>query len=110
MDREQKTSKFDKVAGRIAKWQANNPKATLTEMETAIDEELHKLRSKIIQQLVEERESKEETKQACPNCGQKMGKNGKRPRQLKTKGNEKVEFERQQLRCSHCGMTLFPPR
>ena len=110
MKREQDTSEFDKVAKRIEEWQENNPKATLTEMEMAIDEEMNQLRSEIMKRLVKERESKEATNQVCPNCGRKMGKNGRKKRQLKTKGSEQVEFERQQMRCFGCGMTLFPPR
>jgi hypothetical protein len=110
MDRKQETREIAGISERIAEWQEGNAKATLTEMEIAIDGELHKLRSQIIKRLVKERESKEATNQACPNCGRKMGKNGKKKRQLKTKGGETVDFERQQMRCFHCGMTLFPPR
>jgi len=110
MNTEQEKRIIDKTAKQIREWQEANPKATLTEMERAIDEELEKLRSQIITGLVRERESQEEGKPACPNCGRNMGKNGKRKRQLKTKGGETIEFERQQLRCSDCGMTLFPPR
>lgn len=110
MNTEQEKGIIDKTAKQIREWQEANPKATLTEMEIAIDEELEKLRSQIIAGLVKERESQEDCKPACPNCGRNMGKNGKRKRRLKTKGGEPIEFERQQMRCSHCGMTLFPPR
>ena len=110
MKREQDKREFDEVAGRIEDWQENNPTATLTEMEKAIDEEMNQLRSEIMKRLVRERESQEETKQVCPNCRRNMVKNGKRKRRLTTKGGEEIEYERQQMRCSHCGMTLFPPR
>lgn len=110
MNIEQEKSLIDKTAKQIREWQEANPQATLTEMERAIDEELEKLRRQIITGLVKERESQEDGKTACPNCERNMGKNGKRKRRLKTKGGEEIEYERQQMRCFHCGMTLFPPR
>ena len=108
--KEEAREDMKEVAKRIEEWQVENPKATLSEMERAVDAEMNKVRSQIMKRLVEERERQEEKEQLCPNCGRKMGKNGRRNRQLKTKGNETIEFERQQFRCSGCGMTRFPPR
>ena len=101
---------MEKAGKAIEEWQTENPKATLSEMERAVDTEMNKLRSQIMKRLVEEQERQEEEEQLCPNCGRKMGKNGRRKRQLKTKGDERIEFERQQFHCSGCGMTHFPPR
>lgn len=90
-------------------WSQANPKATLTEIEVAVDKELAKLRRTIVESIAQTREGVEPISQECPQCGRQMVKNGKKKRKLKAKEGQTIELERQQLRCLHCGMTLFPP-
>ena len=93
----------------IEQWKKNHPKATMYEIEQAVEQELDKLRQGLIEQLAtEKKEEVAETK--CPECGAKMMKNGTKKRRLKGKGNQEVELEREQLKCQKCGLTFFPPR
>jgi predicted RNA-binding Zn-ribbon protein involved in translation (DUF1610 family) len=103
------TSLSDEFAEKMKQWRKNNPKATLTEIEEAVDSELAQMRQTIVERLVQEELVPEQTAYECPQCGKFMVKNGKRKRKLKTKGGEQITFEREQMRCLECGMTIFPP-
>lgn len=106
---ELKQKKYEKLERRIRQWQAGNEKATLSEIEEAIDRELAQLRQELIEGIVEEREGKVGEGYVCPHCQEGMVKNGQKKRRLKTKGGKEIEIEREQLRCLGCGMTIFPP-
>ena len=106
---ELKHEKYTKVEKRIRRWQARHEKATLSEIEEAIDKELAQLRQELIEEIVEAREGEVDGGYQCPNCQEEMVRNGQKRRRLKTKGGKEIEIEREQLRCLRCGMTLFPP-
>jgi len=104
-------NQFQEVESKIKQWHRANPKATLTEIELKVDEELSKLRQLLVEETAQdlnEETAKNRTVQ-CPNCSKPMMKNGKRRRTLRTKRGERIELEREQMRCHQCGMTLFPP-
>ena len=104
--------KEDEIADMLAKiqeWESENPEATLTEIEEAVDAELAGLRKVLIERVTNKEKEGEPEKVSCPRCGQAMMRNGQKKRELKSKGGEKVTIERDQMRCHHCGMTLFPP-
>jgi RNase P subunit RPR2 len=96
---------------KIKQWRQANPDATLTEIELAIDEELRKVRQLLVEKTAQElnKETDENKPVHCPQCDRPMMRNGKKRRRLRTKGGEKIELEREQMRCHQCGMTLFPP-
>lgn len=107
---EERLEKYKQVEKRVRAWEGSHRRATLSEIETAIDDELTQLRRELIEELVKEREAERQgVAEACPNCGQVMAVNGQKKRQLKSKGGEEIRMEREQLRCTGCGMTLFPP-
>ncbi len=97
------------LAEKMQAWSQANPKATLTEIEIAVDNELAKLRRTIVESIAQTREAVEQISHECPQCGSPMVKNGRKKRKLKAKEGQTIELERQQLRCLNCGMTLFPP-
>jgi YgiT-type zinc finger domain-containing protein len=97
------------VATKLEAWSRDNPKATLTEIKIAVDQELAKLRRAIVEGVAQQRAAAEQTIYECPQCGTEMVRNGRKKRRLKAKGGQAIELERQQRRCLHCGMTLFPP-
>lgn len=99
----------DELFRRMKQWNRENPKATLTEMEEAVDQELSRLRGKLIEEMTGERVEEIHDKVKCPNCGLEMVKNGWKRRELRSKGGETVVINRRQMRCLECGMTLFPP-
>jgi predicted RNA-binding Zn-ribbon protein involved in translation (DUF1610 family) len=97
------------LAAKMQAWSQANPKATLTDIEVAVDTELAKLRRTIVESIAQTREAVEQISHECPQCGRHMVKNGKKKRKLKAKEGQTIELERQHLRCLNCGMTLFPP-
>ena len=103
--------KYEKMESQIKQWRDAHPRATLTEIEEAVEKELAELREAVVESLVQEGEdsAREQEAPLCPHCQSKMVKNGKKKRRLKTKEGKTITLERQQMRCLTCGMTLFPP-
>ncbi len=107
--RESNLEKYEEMERQIKQWRQKNPKATLTEIENAIDKELAKIRQSALEELVKERGAEETEAYSCPNCQTEMVGNGFKERTLRTKEGQTITLKRQQLRCLQCGMTLFPP-
>lgn len=99
----------DELADKLKAWREANPKATLTEIEEAVEAELAKIRSEWVTELAQAGEKSETEAPQCPQCGRTMVKNGRRKRHLKSKEGQTLQLERQQWRCLSCGTTLFPP-
>lgn len=99
----------DELADKLKTWRQANPKATLTEIEEAVEAELAKLRNEWVAELAEAGEERETEAPPCPQCGQAMVRNGRRKRRLQSKEGQTLQIERQQWRCLGCGTTLFPP-
>ena len=110
-DKEPWHDKFEEVEGRIRAWRRKKPRATLTEIEEAVEEELAALRRQLVEDLADEaeRKEKEEVEYHCPACQAPMQRNGKKKRRLRSKEDQVIELNREQMRCPKCGMTLFPP-
>lgn len=91
---------------KLSKWSQENPNATLTEIELAVEKELAKLREQWVTELAQENDAEEEV--ACPNCGQRMVKNGKMKREVRGKEGTVIQLKRTQCKCQKCGLTFFP--
>ena len=98
----------DELARKLSQWHQANPKATLTEIEEAVEAELAIVRRQLVEELAQEKIGEQKVPD-CPQCGQKMVKNGQRKRKLKGKEGQTLQLNRQQWRCLHCGATFFPP-
>ena len=102
--------KAEDVGKGMGEWQREHPKATFTEIERALDERLYKVRAKILEEMVKEREaSLRGSVERCPECENKLKDAGKRKRQITTAGDQSIEMERRYLTCPECGAGLFPP-
>ena len=99
----------DDLILKMRQWRQTNPKATLTEIEEAVEAELAQLRKQLVEEMVQEEVSGLPGEPDCPQCGEKMVKNGRRQRKLKSKEGQTIQLDRQQWRCLSCGATLFPP-
>lgn len=101
---------MDEIEARLQAWRAAHPRATLTEMQTAVETELAAYRTALLTRLVQEAtvEQAAETP-SCPACDQPLRRNGVKRRRLKDKEGTEVLLEREQWRCQRCGLTLFPP-
>jgi hypothetical protein len=99
----------------MKEWRLQHPRATLNEIEAALDEWLSWLRARMLEDatlassaadLSEDREGPP----LCPQCGQLMERYGGAPvRNLQTQGGQRLELERQYARCPSCGTEPFPP-
>jgi transposase-like protein len=99
----------NEIRHKMSQWRQANPLATLTEIEEAVEVELAQLRKQLVEEMVQQAARETSAVPDCPQCGQKMVKNGWRKRKLKGKEGQTVEIDRQQWRCLSCGTTLFPP-
>ncbi|MDH3360533.1 MAG: hypothetical protein OEL55_06640 [Desulfobulbaceae bacterium] len=99
----------DELSRKMRQWQQANPKATLTDIEKAVEAELAQLRKRLVEEMVQEKGVGMQTAPECGQCGGKMVKNGRRQRTLQSKEGEAIHLDRQQWRCLSCGATLFPP-
>lgn len=100
----------DELVRKMSQWRRANPQATLTEIEEAVEAELAQLRKQLVEEMVREEATGGQEVPACPQCDQKMVRNGRRRRKLKSKEGQTIQLDRQQWRCLSCGTTLFPPR
>lgn len=111
-DRQAWQDKFAETEANLKRWWQEKGSATLTEIEEVVEAELGRLRQQLVEDLVGEVEKQEAEKPAehlCPTCGTTMQRNGKKRRWLRTKADQVVTLNREQLRCLKCGMTFFPP-
>ena len=94
---------------------AKYPKASFTEIENTVDEELAKVRATMVQELVLDSELTDfkqlplEKRPLCPSCGRPLASNGKQKRKLVTTYEQEVELERSKGYCHHCRVSYFPP-
>lgn len=96
----------------VAQWRAAHPKATLAEIEQAIDEQMNRLRARMIEQSAQASAAAgSEANQGlvCEQCGQPLQARGKARRKWQTQGGQQVEVERTYVTCPQCGGGFFPP-
>ncbi len=94
----------------LSGWRARHPQATFREIELAVDEELARVRARLLADLaVASRASEFTTGQRCSGCGEELADGGKRGRTLTTTHDQPVELHRTYAVCPTCGEGVFPP-
>jgi YgiT-type zinc finger domain-containing protein len=96
----------------VAQWRVAHPKATLAEIEQAVDEQIHRLRAQMIEQAAQASaaaESEASQGLVCEQCGQALQARGRARRRWQTQGGQQVEVERTYVSCPQCGSGFFPP-
>ena len=99
----------------IKEWRKEHPKATLTEIEEAIDQQINRFRKRIVTDVVEASSVKawagktKEERPKCPDCGSPLQSSGSDERRLVTQGGEVLLLERTYGICPSCRKGLFPP-
>jgi RNase P subunit RPR2 len=96
----------------VAQWRAAHPKATLAEIEQAVDEHMNRLRARMIEQAAQasgaaDHDGSQEL--VCEQCGQPLQARGRAKRRWQTHGGQEVEVERTYVTCPQCGGGFFPP-
>jgi hypothetical protein len=105
----------DDLSKEMRDWRLGHPKATLSEMESALDKPLAEFRAKLLQDMALASENADLSQVApakrpiCPQCGVTMGPRGMQERHLQTQGNAELVLNRSYAVCPTCKTGLFPP-
>ena len=104
----------DVITGMKA-WRLQHPRATLTEIETALDERLAGLRARMLEDAAlasaaSDWQAAGEPPPVCPKCGTALQARGEHARVLQTHGGQSLKLPREYGVCPVCHSGLFPPR
>ncbi len=100
----------------MREWRLQHPKATLREIELALDEHLSRLRARMLQDVALQSMAADwkltsaTDRPTCRVCGTPLILRGKRARHLKTHGGQQITLDRSYGLCPTCKKGLFPPR
>lgn len=100
----------------IKQWRLTHPKATLSQMEQALDELLGNLRARMLEDIALSSDAADLTDALsaqpilCPQSGSQMESRGKKSRSLKTHHSQSLELSRSYAVCPTCEVGFFPPR
>ena len=107
---------FGPVAAAMAQWRDEHPRATLTEIEDALDECLGGLRTQMLVDTVQTSAAANfagvaaTERPRCPSCDERLVSRGEEERTLTTTGGQAIRLGRGYGQCAGCGTALFPPR
>ena len=99
----------------MAEWRAQHPRATLREIEVAIDEHLAEVRARMLEDAAlasaaaDLRALPAEQRPVCPDCGHRLAARGSAARRLLTRHDRPIRLTRTRAVCPQCGTALFPP-
>jgi ribosomal protein S27AE len=105
----------EEVMTGMKEWRVQHPKATLSEIEQALDARLGKARARMLQDLalasaaVDIQASQEQDRPRCPKCGSRLESRGQHRRELITQHDQSLRLERSYGVCPTCGAGFFPP-
>jgi hypothetical protein len=103
--RDKWTASFQDASETVSSWREAHPRATFTDIENNVDEQLAQLRTKMIQDLVQEsklvniKELSREERPFCPACGKPLAANGK---QRVLSGLSRQLFSPSMKNCNYC--------
>jgi len=117
------TSDFDRKWEKLAEevlsgmkeWRVQHPRATLSEMEEALDERLNRMRARMLEDLAlasrvaKLNETDAEARPRCSHCGEVLVSRGKGERSMQTNGGEEITLRRSYGVCPKCKVGFFPP-
>src|SRR5947209_19527760 len=86
----------EEIFATVAQWRAAHPKATLAEIEHAVDEQMNRLRARMIEQAAQASAAAEgEANQGrlCEQCGPPLQARGRAKRRRQTHEGPQVEVE-----------------
>ncbi|NHZ71468.1 MAG: hypothetical protein GWP17_00045 [Aquificales bacterium] len=113
--RNQWTTSFKEASDTISAWREKHPRASFTDIENSVDEQLSRVRTIMIQDLALESKMVDipqlapEERPKCPGCERPLAANGKQTRQLITHHDQIVKLERSKGYCRDCRVSFFPP-
>jgi len=99
----------------MADWRAAHPKATLREIEDALDARLDQVRARVLADLALASVAADvqavpgDERPRCERCGGELQARGPSDRTLLTQGGAAVRLRRSSATCPRCGDGSFPP-
>lgn len=105
----------EEVVSGMKEWRLQHPKASLREIEQALDERLGRMRARMLQDAAmasaaaDIQAAQEGERPICPQCGARLEARGSHERELTTHHNQSVRLERSYGVCPACGAGFFPP-
>jgi len=97
----------------VGDWREKHPKASLREIEQALDKQMLKLRAKVLEEAAQLSEmrvwTESEDLPVCPACRVALEFRMKGKRELQTDGGHSIQLEREYGVCPSCGQGFFPP-
>ncbi|HVA89497.1 MAG TPA: YgiT-type zinc finger protein [Chloroflexota bacterium] len=105
----------EEVVSGMAEWRVGHPRATLREIEQAVDERLAGVRARLVEDAVLRSTQADLTRlpaaerPVCPACGAVLEARGKQTRRVTTRHDREIRLERSYAVCPQCGDGLFPP-
>jgi hypothetical protein len=104
----------EEVITGMKEWRLQHPRATLSEIEAALDARLARLRARMLEDAAlasaaADWKSAAGAAPLCPECGKPLQARGGHPRQLQTHGGHSLTLQREYGVCPVCHTGLFPP-
>jgi RNase P subunit RPR2 len=105
----------EEVISGMAEWRVQHPRATLREIEQAVDERLSGLRARLVQEAAMRSAQTDigvlpaAERPVCRQCGTRLEARGKKTRRVVTSHRREVRLERSYAVCPTCGGGRFPP-
>lgn len=99
----------------IKDWRTAHPRATFTEIETALDRELSRLRTRLLEDVAlasgatDTGKGGEAPSATCPTCGGTLRARGEAMRTVTVTHQQRVTLSRQYAVCATCGVGVSPP-
>jgi hypothetical protein len=99
----------------LKEWRLQHPRASLREIEAALDERLSRVRARLLEDLAlasaaaDLREAAAGERPACPGCGGPLEARGQHARELRTSHERTLRLERSYAVCHACRAGVFPP-
>lgn len=104
------------VLSGLKEWRLQHPRATLAEIEAAVDEGLAPMRARMVERMTLASQARDIAgrpvgeRARCPRCGAELRPRGKKTRTVVTQGGQELRLERDYGVCPACEAGLFPPR
>ena len=99
----------------MADWRAAHPKATFSEIETALDERLNQVRARVLADLAmastaaDLQTGTQAERPRCERCGRMLQARGPTDRTVLTQGGAEVRLRRTYATGPQCGVGSLPP-
>lgn len=105
----------EEVLSGMKEWRLQHPRATLNEIEAALDERLARLRARMLEDVALASVAADWARTTgaatpvCPECGTELQARGQHVRRVKTYGGQDLTLQREYGVCPACHAGFFPP-